>query len=337
MRIGRVLVRRLLWVPPVAFGVVTLTFFGSRLLAGDPTSLLLPKDATDQVREALKARLGLSQPLVVQYWRFLRDLVHGNLGTSYFTGHPVTTDLFDRLPASLEVGVYALVLASIIGIPLGVYAALHRDQPADVAIRFWSLGGLALPAFWISLVLIWVLAVELKWLPGPSGRLPVGVAAPPHITGFYLVDSLLAGRIHTFWLALRQLILPVGILTYTSAAPIIRMTRNAMIDALDSEYIRTAVAMGHHGLVIPFNYALRNALLPVVTTLGGLVGFLFAGEVLVEGIFSWPGIGQYALQSINNADFPALQGFVIYTALINVVVYAVVDVVYVLVDPRTRR
>ncbi|WP_432519024.1 ABC transporter permease [Kineococcus sp. SYSU DK006] len=332
----RIVLRKLLWVLPVTFGVVTATFFISRVFIGDPTNLYLPPDATYEVRQAMRARLGLDQPVLLQYVHFLGELLHGNLGTSFATGRDVTADLWDRMPASLEIGLLGIVVALVIGLPAGVLAAVHRDRFLDFLLRGISLAGLALPQFWLGLIVIWIFAVRLGWFPGPQGQLPTGWETPDRITGLVLVDALLRAQWSTFAAAAHQIALPVLVLGATTAAPIARMTRNAMVEALDSDYVRTAVAMGHYGPVIPFKYALRNALLPVVTTLGGTVGFVFSGVILLESIFAWPGMGQYALQSIQSSDYTGLQGFVIYAAILHVLAYVAVDVLYLFIDPRTR-
>ncbi|MCE0764547.1 ABC transporter permease [Pseudonocardia kujensis] len=325
-----------LWALPVAFGVVTVTFFVSRVFAGDPTNLYVPVDADESVRQAIRERLGLNDPLVVQFGHFLAGLLHGSLGESFSTGRDVTVDLWDRMPASLELGLLGLVLAVALGVPGGVIAAVHGERVPDFLVRGVSLAGLALPQFWLGLILVWLFAVQLGWLPGPQGQLPTGMAPPPRITGMILLDSALTGNWATWWAGAQQLVLPVVTLGFTTAAPLARITRTAMVEALGSEYVRTAVAMGHHGWVIPFKYALRNALLPIVTTLGGTVGFVFSGVILLESIFAWPGMGQYALQAIQMSDFTGLQGFVIYAAILHVIAYVVVDVLYLFIDPRTR-
>ena len=335
-RLGYMMLRRLLWVLPVAFGVVTLTFFMARVFNGDPTELYAPPEATDALRAQIRARLGLADPLPVQYVHYLGNLVHFDFGVSFNTGQSVAADLSDRLPATLELGFVGLALGIAIGIPAGVLAAVNRERWPDFALRGFTLSGMALPQFWIGLVLIWIFFVSLHWLPGPVGRLPIGVALPPKVTGFLLIDSLLAGRPDLWGLALRQLALPAITLGISTAAPIARVTRAAMVEAMQSDYIRTAVAMGHGPRAIWFRYSLRNALLPVVTLIGGIAGHIFAGAVLLESIFAWPGLGQYALQAIERSDFAALQGFVIYASLLYVLAFLAVDLLYMLVDPRIR-
>jgi peptide/nickel transport system permease protein len=195
---------------------------------------------------------------------------------------------------------------------------------------------MALPAFWVGLIGLWLFFVHFKILPGPVGRLPVNSAGPPQVTGLLVIDCLLAGDFSLWWDAVRQLVLPTLTLAYGALGPIARVTRASMVESLHSEYIRTSVAMGHSKKTIYFRYALRNALLPVVTMTATTVGYLFSGAVLVEAVFGWPGVGQYALQAIQNSDFAALQGFVIYAALLYVISYLIVDLLYMAIDPRTR-
>lgn len=336
MRLSRLILRRILWVFPVALGVVTVTFFVSRVLSGDPTELFLPPQADQQLRDEIRSSLGLDESLPAQYVNFLGDLSQGDLGQSITTGRPVTTDLSDRFPATVELGIVGLGIGIFAGVPLGVLAAVKRDRWPDFAIRGFTLGGMALPSFWLGLILIWIFFVTLHWLPGPVGRLPIGVDAPRDITGLYLVDSLLTGNFGLFWQSVRHLVLPGVTLGVVTLAPIARVTRAAMVDAMQSDYVRTAVAMGTGSRRVWFRAALRNALLPVITMVGGVIGFVFSGAVLIEAVFGWPGLGQYALNAIARSDFAALQGFVIYAALLYVLAYLVVDVLYLVADPRTR-
>jgi ABC-type dipeptide/oligopeptide/nickel transport system permease component len=336
MMLGRMILRRLLWVFPVAFGVVTLTFFMARVFNGDPTELYVPPEATDALRAQIRARLGLADPLPQQYIHYLLALLRFDLGVSFTTGQSVASDLWDRLPATLELGLIGLSLGIAVGIPLGVIAAVYRERWPDFLVRGVTLGGMALPQFWVGLVLISIFFVTLRILPGPVGRLPIGVPLPPRFTGFLLFDTLLAGDPALWWQAVRQLALPALTLGFSTASPIARVTRSAMVEAMQSDYIRTAIAMGHGRRVVWFRYCLRNALLPVVTLIGGVAGHIFAGAVLLESIFAWPGLGQYALQSIERSDFAALQGFVIYASLLYVLAFLVVDLLYMFIDPRIR-
>jgi len=337
MSLTRTIVTRILLIIPVAVGVVSLTFFLSRVMTGDPVELFLPVDANQELRDSIRAHLGLDESVGEQYRKFLTNAVQGDLGVSVNTGRPVTTDLLDRLPATFELALVAVTLALGLGIPLGVIAAIRRDGPVDFLVRGLTLTGMALPSFWFGLVLIYVFFVQFGVLPGPVGRLGIGEAAPPERTGLYTVDSLLAGDIGLCWQALRHLALPGMTLGLVTLAPITRVTRAAMTDALQSDYIRTSRAMGISRRRIYFAYALRNALLPVVTMVGGVIGFLSSGTVLVESIFAWPGVGRYALDAIQRSDYAALQGYVIWSALVYVTAYMLIDLMYMAADPRTRK
>ena len=332
----RLLLNRLFWALPVALGVVSITFFTARLFGGDPTELYAPPEASDELRAQIRERLGLSDPRWFQYLRYLGEVARFDFGVSFITNQPVGVDLTERLPATLELGVLGLGAGVLLGVPLGVLAAVNRERLPDFLVRGVTLSGMALPQFWIGLVLIWVFFVTLGWLPGPVGRLPIGVPLPAPVTGFLLIDLALIGDWERWRLAALQLVLPVATLGFATLAPIARVTRASMVEALQSDYIRTATAMGHPSRSIWFRYALRNALLPVVTLVGVLAGWVFGGAVLLESIYGWPGLGQYALQAIESSDFSALQGFVIYAALLYVVAFLVVDMLYIAIDPRMR-
>jgi ABC-type dipeptide/oligopeptide/nickel transport system permease component len=336
MPLALMILRRLCWIFPVALGVVTITFFAARVFTGDPTELYTPPEATDELRAQIRAQLGLADPLWQQYATYLGHLLRLDLGISFSTGLDVGEELWMRLPATLELGLAGLVFGILAGVPLGVLAAVNRERWPDFLVRGVTLGGMALPQFWIGLVMIWVFFVTLGWFPGPVGRLPIGVALPPRVTGFLLIDTLAAGDLAKWREAVLQLVLPGLTLGLTTLAPVARVTRAAMVEALQSDYIRTAIAMGHGRRAVWFRYCLRNALLPVVTLIGGVAGHIFGGAVLLESVFGWPGLGQFALQSIERSDFAALQGFVIYASLLYVLAFLAVDVLYMLIDPRMR-
>ncbi|MGC5249512.1 ABC transporter permease [Gordonia sp. DT219] len=334
--IVRQAIRRIGGAVLVILGVVTLTFLLTRVFAGDPTNLFAPPNATQADRNAIRERLGLSDPLPVQYFHYLRDLLKGDLGTSYMTSRPVTSDLFDRLPATAELALYALIIGIVVGVSVGVLSAVFEGSIFDKLTRVITAAGLALPQFWVALMLLWIFFVSLGISPGPTGRLPIGMDPPTHVTGFYLIDSLLTGNFSTFGAAAAQLCLPVLTLGYSVFAPIARGARSAMTHALKADYVRTAHALGISRHRVWFVYALRNALLPVITMLAGTVAWAFSGSVLVEGAFGWPGVGQYALNALEQSDFPAVQGFVLYAAILYVVVYQLLDVAYGFADPRIR-
>ena len=336
--------KRLVASAAVILSVVTVTFLVTRVFAPDPTSLFLGASgngfasaAAEAAEKAqVRASLGLNEPILVQYWHFLSQLAHGNLGVSYETGRPVTQDLLSRLPATAELAVYALLIGVTLGVLAGVIAAVRAGGIIDRVVRFFTIGALTMPQFWIGLMLLWVFYTKLRIAPGPIGRLPVGVTPPRTITGFYVVDGIFEGEWATAWDAARELALPVITLALGLAAPIAKVVRTSMRESLTSDYVRTATALGFGRRRIWFAYALKNGLLPVVTMLAGIIAFTFTGTILVEGIFGWPGIGNYSLQAIQDSDFPAVQGFVLYAAILYVVIYEVLNYVYSLIDPRAR-
>lgn len=333
---GRPVTVRVLGALIVVLGVVTLTFLLARVVSPDPTNLYVSPQADEATRAVERHLLGLDGPIPQQYATFLSQLVHGDLGTSFSTGQPVTSDLMSRLPATLELAVYALIIGTLLGFAVGIVGAVRRGSWLDGLFRFVTVSGLALPPFWIGLMLLWIFFLVLGVLPGPVGRLPISMVAPPSHTGLLVIDSLLAGQWSVAWAAILQLTLPTLTLAFAIFAPVARTVRTAMIESLRADYIRTAVAMGIPTRTVHFQYAFKNVLLPVLTMMAGVVGFAFSGAVLVEGIFAWPGIGQYALNAVEQSDFPAIQGFVLYSAVLYVVVYLLLDLVYVRVDPRVR-
>ena len=346
-RLGRRLAdlgRHLAGSVAVVLTVITITFLVTRVFAPNPTALFLSPAGNGFVSAAaaavektkVEASLGLGKPLIVQYYRFIDQLVHANLGNSFESGRPVTSELLQRLPATAELAVYALLLGVSLGIFVGVIAAVKRDGIVDHLARLFTVAGLSLPQFWLGLMLLWLFFTKLGIAPGPVGRLPIGVSPPPRITGFYVVDGVLGGDWSTALDAAKQLVLPVLTLGVGLATPICKIVRSSMVEALNSDYVRTAVAMGFGRRRIFLVYALKNGLLPVVTVLAGIIGYTFAGSILVEGIFGWPGVGNYAFQAIQNSDFPAIQGFVLYAAILYVVIYELLDFVYTLIDPRIR-
>ncbi|QHC60400.1 ABC transporter permease [Rathayibacter sp. VKM Ac-2760] len=334
-RVGKP-VLRVLGAVLVIVGIVSITFLISRVFTADPVNLFVGNSATDAMREQARQDLGLGDPLIVQYLRFLGGLFSGDLGQSYLTGRAVTADLLGRMPATIELGLYAVLLGLVSGIVVGVIAAVARGTVLDGFLRLVTTAGLSLPQFWVGLMLLWLFFVTLRVAPGPSGRLPIGVEAPGHITGLYVVDAILQGDWATATIASRQLVLPVICLAVGSFAPIARQVRSAMVDSLDSDYIRTARAMGISRPRVWFSYALKPGLLSVLTIGAGLIGWTLAGSVLVEGIFAWPGIGQLALTSIQSSDYPVIQGFVLYVAILYVVIWALLEGVYARVDPRVH-
>jgi peptide/nickel transport system permease protein len=329
--------KRIAAAVPSLIGVIVLTFLLSHALPGDPAAYFAgPAANADSIAE-IRKQLGLDQPLVIQFGRYLLDLVHGNLGNSLTTGQPVLVDLLERLPASLELSAYALAFAVGVAMPLGIWSGVRLNGPVDHAARVLVTVSAAFPTFFIALLLVYIFYYLLGVAPEPLGRLnEILYTAPPRITGAYTLDALLAGNWSVFRAALAQLVLPAISLGLFALAPIARITRAAMLEALSSDYVRTARASGLPTSKILFTYALRTALLPISSVLGMIFSFLLGSNVLIEQVFGWQGIGAYAVSAIIASDYAAVQGFVLMMAILYVVLNLLVDVLATLIDPRVR-
>jgi peptide/nickel transport system permease protein len=335
--VGAYLVRRVAAMPLLLLGVVTLAFLISRAIPADPLVSIIGERqlGNEQVVEAARERWGLDKSVPEQYAIYVGKLVRGDLGTSFRTRQSVSSDLSDRLPATVELTVAALLLGVTGGVTLGVLAAKRRDGLADHSARLFALLGSSLPAFWVGLVLLFVFYAQLGWLPGP-GRLDPRAAAPPEVTGLYTVDALLDGDVGTFWQALRHLALPAFTLGWGLMGIISRLVRASMLDELGADYVRTARAKGLREREVLYGHALRNAMLPTLTIVGFSFAFLLTGAVLTETIFSWPGVGSYAVDSSRALDFPAIIGVSILGGLIFLVANLVTDIAYAVADPKIR-
>jgi peptide/nickel transport system permease protein len=327
---------RFLTTIPALIGVVVVSFLLTRVLPGDTAAYFAGPAATPQAIEEVRRQLGLDRPLPEQFGRYVRDLSRGDLGQSLTTGQPVLSDIAERLPASAELTLLGLVLSLAIAIPLGVVAAVRQGSVIDHACRVVATAGVSLPVFFTGLLLVYVFYFILQWSPAPLGRLDVFASAPPAVTGFYLVDSLIARDFETFRAALTQLLLPGITLAIFSLAPIARITRASMLAVLSSDFVRTARAAGLSPRRVIVTYAFRNAMLPVVTTLGMVFSFLLGANVLVEKVFAWPGIGSYAVEALIASDFAPVQGFVLAMAILYVILNLLIDLAYGLIDPRVR-
>jgi peptide/nickel transport system permease protein len=327
---------RFLTTIPALIGVVVVSFLLTRVLPGDTAAYFAGPAATPQAIEEVRRQLGLDRPLPEQFGRYVRDLSRGDLGQSLTTGQPVLSDIAERLPASAELTLLGLVLSLAIAIPLGVVAAVRQGSVIDHACRVVATAGVSLPVFFTGLLLVYVFYFILQWSPAPLGRLDVFATAPPTVTGFYLVDSLIARDFETFRAALTQLLLPGVTLAIFSLAPIARITRASMLAVLSSDFVRTARAAGLSPRRVIVTYAFRNAMLPVVTTLGMVFSFLLGANVLVEKVFAWPGIGSYAVEALIASDFAPVQGFVLAMAILYVILNLLIDLAYGLIDPRMR-
>jgi peptide/nickel transport system permease protein len=332
----RLVGRRMLAAAPGVLGIVVVTFLMTRALPGDPAAYFAGPAATREAVEEIRARLGLNRTLPEQFFLYIRDLARADLGTSVSTGQPVLRELWTRMPASLELTFCGLLVAAVVALPLGVLAATRPGSWIDHLARLLTTVGVCLPVFFTGLLLVYVFYYLLGWAPAPLGRLDTVVSPPARVTGAYLLDSLLWGDLALFWACAKQLVLPALTLGVFAMAPIARMTRAAMLGVLSGDAIRTARALGLARHTVLFAYALRNAILPVVTTLGMIFSFLLGASVVVEKVFAWPGIGSYALEALIASDYAPVQGFVLMMALLYVALNLAVDVAYGLIDPRVR-
>lgn len=329
--------KRLLGTVPSLLGVIVLTFFISHALPGDPAAFFAGPAANAASIASIRTTLGLDRPLPEQFLNYVNDLVHGNLGHSLTTGQPVLTDLVERLPASLELSAFALLFAVGLALPLGVWAATRVNGPVDHACRGLVTVSAAFPTFFVGLLLVYIFYFLLGWAPQPLGRLnEIAFSPPPYVTGAYTVDALIARDWIVFRAALAQLVLPAVSLGLFALAPIARITRAAMLEALSSDFVRTARASGLPVRKILITYAFRNVLLPVSSVLGMVFSFLLGSNVLIEQVFGWQGVGAYAVSAVIASDYAAVQGFVLMMALLYVLLNLAVDIFAALIDPRVR-
>jgi len=335
MSFSQFLVRRTALTVFVLFGVTMITFLLSHVVPADPVVAYLGDHAPPAMVEQVRHQLGLDRPLPVQFGIYLRGLLHGNLGISIMNSRPVSQDLAQYLPATLELSSAAMLVAILIGVPTGIVSALHKDGWADQVARVFALGGASLPVFYVALLLLGLLYSRLGVLPGP-GQLSIYTSPPPTITGMVAVDALLSRDWPAFGDALRHLVMPAFVLGYASTGIITRMTRSSMLEVMRQDYVRTARAKGVVELRVVLRHALRNALLPTVTVIGLTYGGLLSGAVLTETIFSWPGIGRYATNSVTNIDIPAVLGVTLVIAIMYSLANLVVDVLYAYLDPQIR-
>jgi peptide/nickel transport system permease protein len=327
---------RLLTTIPTLIGVVVISFLLTRVLPGDTAAYFAGPAATPQAIEEVRKKLGLDRPLPEQFVRYVSELSRGDLGQSLTTGQPVVKDIAARLPASAELTLVGLILSLSIAIPLGIAAAVKQGSFIDHACRIIATAGVSLPVFFTGLLLVYVLYFLLQIAPAPLGRIDVFASPPPTVTGFYLIDSLIAKDWDAFRATVAQLAVPGITLAIFALAPIARMTRASMLAVLSSEFVRTARASGLSPRTVIVTYALRNALLPVVTTLGMVFSFLLGANVLVEKVFAWPGIGSYAVEALIASDFAPVQGFVLAMAILYVLLNLLIDIAYGIIDPRVR-
>ena len=319
---------------PVLLGVTLITFVLTRVLPGSPIDEIAGPMATTEQRHALLVQYGLDRPLWVQYAVYLGSLARGDLGGSFVTSRPVASDLAAFFPATMELTTWAIVLAVLVGMPLGVWGAVRQGSWIDHLTRLLSVAGVALPVFWVSLVLIYLCFYRWHLVPPPMGRLSPAIAPPRSVTGFLVIDAAIAGDWRACGDAARQLMLPVAVLAFAAVAPLARMTRASMLDVLGSAHTRATRSLGIPARSVVWTYAFRNAMLPVLTVIAIVYGFLLGGSVLVETLFAWPGMGRYAFNAISGNDYPAVQGFILYATGVYLAIFVLVDVLSALLDPR---
>jgi peptide/nickel transport system permease protein len=339
MTMQQYILRRLFLMIPLLIGISLIAFLISHSVPGDPVAAHLSQKAMEDpvIVATFRAQWGLDKPLWQQYVIYIGNLVRGDMGTSIRTHRAVVDDLGQFLPASAELALGATLYGIIVGIPFGVISAIKQDKLIDHVVRVISLIGVSAPVFWLALMGLYVFYFRLGVLPGP-GRLPAGMVLDisESITGFYTIDSLLRGDLETFWLALRHLFLPTLVLGSATLGIVTRMTRSSMLEVLTQDYVRTARSKGLAERMIISRHVLKNGLIPTVTVIGLSFGGILAGTVLIETIFTWPGIGRYAYQSCITLDFPAIMGVTILIAVMFSVINLLVDVSYAFLDPRLR-
>jgi peptide/nickel transport system permease protein len=331
---ARFIVRRLLQLIPILFGLSVLLFAWVRALPGDPAVTLLGDRATPEKIAQIKRLYGLDEPLVGQYWAFVKRAAQLNFGNSARTNRPVTSEMIDKFPATIELGMTALIIAVVLGIPVGYFAARRFGTWLDSLSITASLIGITIPVFFLGPILKLIFAINLGWLP-TSGRQD-GRIFSDHPTGFYILDGLITGNINAAVDALQHLILPAVTLATIPLAIIARITRASVLDVIHEDYVRTAESKGLERGTITRRHVLRNALLPVVTIIGLQVGLLLSGAILTESVFAFPGVGSFVASSIAFRDYSVIQGFTLVFAVIYVVINLLVDVTYGLIDPRVR-
>jgi peptide/nickel transport system permease protein len=329
--------RRIVLIIPMLFGITLLLFIVTHLVPVNPLVVVLNERALENP-EAVRAateKWALDKPLPIQYLIYLKNLAQGDMGTSFKTKNPVSKDLMNYLPATVELAIGSMIFAILLGLPLGIMAAIKNGGWIDKFSLVVSLLGASMPPFWSGLMVLFLFYYKLGWAPGP-GRIDSRLVGPPHITGLFLVDSVFARDWVSFWSSLQHLVLPSIILGWFTLALIARITRSSLLEVLSTDYIRTARGKGVRERSVILVHALRNAMIPVVTVLGLAFAGLISGAIMTETIFAWPGLGRYEVEASINLDYPAIMGTSLLFALIYMVFNIIVDVSYALIDPRIR-
>ncbi|MGF3054265.1 ABC transporter permease [Microbacterium sp. YY-03] len=330
----RTIGKRILLLVPTLFGLSLLLFFWVRALPGGPAVALLGEKATPEAVERINALYGFDRPIYEQYFTWMGRLLQGDFGNSIKTGRPVLEEFFNRFPATIELSILALIFAVGIGVPLGYWAARRHGKWSDHAAVVFSLIGITIPVFFLAFMLKYVFAVQLGWLPS-DGRQNPRIDAT-HVTGFYVWDGIITAEFDAAWDAFAHLILPAVALGTIPLAIIVRITRASVLEVQNADYVRTGRAKGISTSTLRGRFIMRNAMLPVVTTIGLQTGLLISGAVLTETVFAFPGIGSFLATAIFTRDFPVLQGFIIFIAIAYALINLLVDISYSLIDPRVR-
>lgn len=326
---------RLLWFVPTLFGLIALVFTISHIVPSDPVKVIAGDQATAEQIEQLRVKLGFDQPLWIQFVKYIGQVVQGDLGMSLFSQRPIVEDLMNRLPATLELGILAVLLAVLIGVPMGVISALYRNTPLDHVVRIISVSGLAIASFWLAMELQLLFSMKLAWTP-LSGRL--SGFPPDSWSGFLIVDSIAARDWEALGDVLRHLALPTVTLAMPAAAQLVRLTRAGVLEVINSNHVLYQRAMGYPARTIVWKYVLRAAMTATVTQIGLIFGvYVLAGAIVVETVFDWPGIGLFAVNSILRSDYNGIVGFTIWAGIIFIVVNLIVDLLHTFIDPRIVR
>jgi peptide/nickel transport system permease protein len=333
MKLLAMVARRAVWMPPTLFGLVLVVFAISHVVPSDPARVMAGENASAEQVQVLRRKYGLDLPLPQQFLRYVGDVATGNMGTSLFTQRPVAEDLWSRLPATLELALYAILLAVIAGVPLGVVAALRRNSPLDHAVRVVTVTGLAMAAFWLAILLQLLFSMWLGLTP-VQGR--IDGWGPEPITGFYTIDAVLRGDWQTLGQALRYLALPMLTLALPAMATIVRFTRAGVLNVMSSNFVFYQAAMGIPRRRVVWKYILRSALIGTLTQIGLIFGNLIAGAVVVETVFDWPGLGSFAVNSILQSDYNAIMSFTLFIGVVFILVNLLVDMAQAILDPRGR-
>ncbi|WP_216831595.1 ABC transporter permease [Alkalihalobacterium elongatum] len=326
--------RRLFMLIPVLLGMSIVTFSIIHLIPGNPAQVILGEQATPQAIADLEERLGLNEPYMIQYGYYMKDLVQGDLGTSLRTKKPIAEEIWPYLAATIELTVFAMIFAIIIGVNAGIISAWKQNSWFDYLAMLIALIGVSMPIFWLALMEQWIFAQELRWLPATgrdNARDPIQA-----ITHLYVLDTIIGGQWDKTWTAIKHLILPGIALGTIPMAIIARMTRSSMLEVLRSDYIRTVNAKGSNTFFVIYKHALKNAMIPVLTVVGLQTGTLLGGAILTETIFGWPGVGRYIYEAIGNRDYPVIQSGILIVATMFVMINLIVDLLYSYIDPRIK-